>query len=240
MAGLGDVHLVPGPPLAAFFGVPRVQVIRRDQAGSSRREALLVPPPDHLLPALACLQVKLLDPDPAQRLDRGQAGQPARRILVVDLPQQVVAVPAVPHGQVRSPGLAVRQPEPIDPLPVDLLPGRVDHPGQPARRRGGQRLRRSRTTGADEARRGDRNPVRRELARKQRGGEGAAANIAVTDYEYGDRVQRGETGPRLPAPARVQQPIRSVAQRARNRIHQQVTHGSSREIRRAAALPDAR
>src|SRR5882724_12647365 len=55
MAGLGDVHLVPGPALAAFFGVPRVGVIRRDQPGSGRREALLLPPPDHLLPALARL-----------------------------------------------------------------------------------------------------------------------------------------------------------------------------------------
>ena len=60
----------------------------------------------------------------------------------MDLPQQVVAVPAVPRGQVRAPGLAVRQPEGIDPLPVDLLPGRVDHAGQPARRGGGQRLQR--------------------------------------------------------------------------------------------------
>ena len=110
--------------------------------GSGRREALLVPPPDHLLSALAGLQVKLLDPDPAQRLHRGQAGQPARRARVVDLPQQVVTVPAISHGQVRALGLAVRQPERIDPLPVHLLPGRVDDTGQPARRRGRQRLQR--------------------------------------------------------------------------------------------------
>src|SRR6266700_356980 len=89
--------LYPGPALAAFFGVPRVQVIRRDQPGSGRREALLVPPPDHLLPALAAFfQVELLDPDPPQRLDRGQVPQPARPVRAVDLPQQVVAVPAVP------------------------------------------------------------------------------------------------------------------------------------------------
>ncbi len=36
-AGLPDVQLVPGPALAAFSGVPRVQVIWRDQAGSGRR-----------------------------------------------------------------------------------------------------------------------------------------------------------------------------------------------------------
>src|SRR6266704_1513991 len=134
--------LYPAPALAAFFGVPHIQVIRRDQPGSGRREALLVPPPDHLLPARAGVQAELLDPDPAQRLHRGQVPQPARRILVAGLPQQVVAVLAVPHRQVRALGLAVRQPEVIDPLPVDLLPGRADHPGQPARRRGRQRLQR--------------------------------------------------------------------------------------------------
>jgi hypothetical protein len=138
MAGLRDVHLVPGPALAAFFGVPHIQVIRRDQAGSARREALLVPPPDHLLP----VRVKLLDPDPAQRLHRGQPGQPARRPRGMHLAQQVVAVAAVLHGQVRAGGLAGRQPQFSDLLPVNLLPGRVDHPGQPVRRGGGQRLQR--------------------------------------------------------------------------------------------------
>jgi hypothetical protein len=138
MAGLGDVHLVPGPALAPFLGVPRVQVIRRDQAGSARREALLVPPPDHLLP----VRVKLLDPDQPQRLHRGQPGQPARRSRGVHLAQQVIAVAAVLHGQLRTGRLAGGQPQVSDLLPVDLLPGRVDHAGQPARRRGGQRLQR--------------------------------------------------------------------------------------------------
>src|SRR6266700_3458350 len=92
--------LYPAPALAAFFGVPHIQVIRRDQPGSGRREALLVPPPDHLLPALAGVQAELLDPDPAQRLHRGQVPQPARRARGVHLPQQVVAVPAVLHRQV--------------------------------------------------------------------------------------------------------------------------------------------
>ena len=140
VAGLGQVHLVPGPALAAFFGVPRVGVIRRDQPGSGRREALLVPPPDHLLPACAGVQAELLDPDPAQRLHRGQLPQPARRARAVDLPQQQVAVPAVAHGQVGALGRASWQPEVIDPLPVHPLPGRVDHPGQPARRGSRQRL----------------------------------------------------------------------------------------------------
>src|SRR5690242_6709507 len=69
------------------------------------------------------LQAELLDPDPAQRLHRGQVAQPDRRGLVVDLPQQQVAVPAVAHGQVGALGRASWQPEVIDPLPVDLLPG---------------------------------------------------------------------------------------------------------------------
>src|SRR5690348_11809834 len=136
MAGLRQVHLVPGPAPAAFFGVPHIGVIRGDQAGSGRREALLVPPPDHLLPARACLQAELLDPDPAQRLHRGQLPQPARRARIVDLPQQVVAVPAVPHGQVRALSLTVRQPEVIDPLPAGppARTRRSPGPASPARR----------------------------------------------------------------------------------------------------------
>ena len=136
------MHLVPGPAPAVLLCVAHVQVIGRDQAGSGRREAVPGLPPDHLLPALAAVQVKLLDPDQPQCPHRGQPGQPARRARRMDLAQQVVAVAAVLHRQFRAGRLAGGQPDIGDLLPVDLLPGGIDHAGQPVRRGGRQRLQR--------------------------------------------------------------------------------------------------
>ena len=99
-------------------------------------------PPDHLLPVLIDQPVVLLHPDRPQRLDCGQLPQRARRARGAHRLQQVVAVPAVLFREVAAGGLAGGQAQVIDPLPVDLLPGAVDHAGQPARGRGGQRLQR--------------------------------------------------------------------------------------------------
>ena len=49
---------------------------------------------------------------------------------------------AVAEAGGRHAGRAFGQMQVIDPRAVHLLPGRADHPGQPARRRGGQRLQR--------------------------------------------------------------------------------------------------
>jgi hypothetical protein len=86
--------------------------------------------------------VVLLHPDRAQRGDGRQLAQPARCARGMHRLQQAVAVPAVLPGQLAAGGLAGGQPQIIDPLPVDLLPGAVNDPGQPVRGCGGQRLQR--------------------------------------------------------------------------------------------------
>ena len=82
---VAQAHLVPRLALAAFSGVPRIGVIRRDQPGSGRRESPR-PAPRQITfsPPWPCSEAELLDPTRSQRLDRGQAGQPARRVRAVD------------------------------------------------------------------------------------------------------------------------------------------------------------
>jgi hypothetical protein len=140
-AGLGEVDFVSPPALAAFLRIPRVQVVRGGDPGSAGREARLqacLPPFRRPVPAAGVL----LDPDLAQHLHRGQVPQPPRGAWRPGRLQQVVAVGAVLAGQVLAFRLARGQPPPVDPLPVNLLPGRADHPGQPPRRRRGQGLQR--------------------------------------------------------------------------------------------------
>ena len=141
--GLAVMGLIPQPALAALFAVPGVQVIRGDNLGSARREAVLgVLPPGHLLPVRPGLPVELLDQDQPQRLHRGQLPRHGRGGRGIGLLQQVIAVPGVLRRQFRAGRLALRQPQIGDPLPVDPLPGRVRDRRQPARRGGGQRLQR--------------------------------------------------------------------------------------------------
>ncbi|HEV2256570.1 MAG TPA: hypothetical protein VGS06_25795, partial [Streptosporangiaceae bacterium] len=131
--------------MAPLDAVAGIKVIRGDQLVCAGRQTVslreLLPPP-HLLPAAADLPAELLDPDPPQRLHGGQLPQPRRRARPVHLIQQEVAVRAVPDHQVLPPGPARGQVQVIDPRAVHLLPGPVDHPGQPARRRDRQRLQR--------------------------------------------------------------------------------------------------
>ena len=102
----------------------RVGVIRRDDPGFAVRETLafrlLLPPPDHLPPARADDAGVALDPEPAQRLDRGDLAQPARRDRAVDLPpaggtrpgrtaRPVSARLALPSGR-RKASIAARSP----------------------------------------------------------------------------------------------------------------------------------
>jgi hypothetical protein len=94
-------------------------------------------PPYHRPPVVA---VVLLHPDPPQHLHRGQVPQPCWRPGRVHRLQQQVPIPPVLDGQFLAGSLAGRQPDLIDPLPVYLLPGRIDHRRQPVRRRGRQRL----------------------------------------------------------------------------------------------------
>ena len=140
-AGLGEVDFVSPPALAAFLRIPRVQVVReviRDLPGgrpdsrpASRR--FTVPSP----PRVYCWTQTW-----RSNLHRGQVPQPPRGASRPGRLQQVVAVGAVLAGQVLAFRLARGQPPPVDPLPVNLLPGRADHPGQPPRRRRGQGLQR--------------------------------------------------------------------------------------------------
>jgi hypothetical protein len=142
-AGLGEVGLVSSPALAALLAVAGVEVVGGDQRQSARREPLFgCLPPDHLLPVPIDDPVVLLNPDPAQRLDRGQLPQPWRRTRGVHRPQQPVAVAAIGHGQRGALGLALGQVQVIDPAPVHPHPRVADHGGQPGRSHGSERLQR--------------------------------------------------------------------------------------------------
>ena len=141
LAGLGEVDLVAQPALAAFFAVAGIGVIRRDDPGSARREALLggfpaLPPPPARSGRYCCTQIRRSVSTAGS--SRSHDGAPGARTASSS------TVPSAPvlAGQVFAFRLAGRQPHPVDPLPVDLLPRRADHPGQPSRRRGGQGLQR--------------------------------------------------------------------------------------------------
>ena len=136
-----------GPPICKHTQNVRLRVARHQ--GHKGRRCGLCPaggharallPPDHLLPA-SC---------PGSTAGSRSAAAPAPRAVPPASPGRPArapapaasTVPAVLHRQLLAGRLALRQAQVIDPLPVHLLPGRVDHPGQPARRRGGQRLQR--------------------------------------------------------------------------------------------------
>jgi hypothetical protein len=83
VAGLGDVDFVAFPAGAAFLAVAGVDVVRRDDPGSARREPMLFGvPPDHRPPGLA--ERVLLDPHLSQHVDGGYLPQPRRCPTVSD------------------------------------------------------------------------------------------------------------------------------------------------------------
>ncbi|SQD94650.1 hypothetical protein FMEAI12_2700006 [Parafrankia sp. Ea1.12] len=163
VAGLGEVDLVADPARPVFDPVACVKVIGRGQPASARREVLVLPP-DHLRPGA----VVLLDPRDAQDVDRGDLAQPGRRVGSADRREQGEPVPADHDGQLGAARRRPRQPVGLHPRRIATVPTGLDDPGQPARGRRGQRLKRPTHRLTDEL-----EPVERAHRGQHMGGIGA-------------------------------------------------------------------
>jgi len=140
VAGLGDVHLVAVPEGVTLDAPPSIEVIRRGDAGSARRETLRIrlPPSDHLPSPLAGDgEVVLHEHDP-QHLDLMQPRQ-ERQIRItagsgVHRFQQGAAVAAAGQRELVFLRRGGGHPPGAGPCGVSLAPRVVQVTRQPVRR----------------------------------------------------------------------------------------------------------
>ena len=140
VAGLGDVHLVTVPESVTLDAPPGIEVIRRGDAGSARRETLhlRLPPFDHLPSPLAGDgEIVLHEHDP-QHPGLMQPRQ-ERQIRVagrggVHRLQQRAAIAAIRQRQLLLLGRGGGHPPGVDPRGVPLAPRIVQVIRQPVRR----------------------------------------------------------------------------------------------------------
>ena len=94
---LGQMYLVAAPVLTPLLAVPGVEVIGRGDHHGGGGTVFDVTP-FHLVR----LQVKLLHPDLAQRLDGGNRTEPGRSSILVNLGEQVMTIASNRFGQCLS------------------------------------------------------------------------------------------------------------------------------------------
>jgi len=140
------VHLVAVPEGVALDAPPGIEVIRRGDPGSARRETLRLrlPPSDHLpSPHINDHEIVLQEHDP-QHLDLMQPRQELQIAITVGgcvhRFQQGVAIAAVSQRQLIFLRRGGGHPPGVDPRGVSLAPRVVQVAGQPVRRGHRQRF----------------------------------------------------------------------------------------------------